>query len=95
MKPKNIRSSPSYQVSADQKQDTNTSSESEQKPIFQRKHKFSLWKCVIIKRKMFYVDWAVCNVWIDICVCLQIFKKAKQVKKDEKKKSWSPQAPGL
>lgn len=24
--------------------------------------------------------------WVDICVCLQIFKKVKQVKKDKKKK---------
>lgn len=40
---------PLYQVSADQKQDTNTPSE--QKPILQRKHKFSLLKSVIIERK--------------------------------------------
>lgn len=56
-----ISSEPSYQVSADQKQDTNTSSE--QKPIFQRKQILFVEKCYYWeKKKKFYVDWAVCNV---------------------------------
>lgn len=75
-----ISSEPSYQVSADQKQDTNTPSE--QKPIFQRKQILFVEKCYYWEKKkssMWTEPCAMC--WVDICVCLQIFKKAKQMKK--------------
>lgn len=60
--------------------------------IFQRKHKFSLLKSVIIERereKKFYVDWAVCNVlgrYLSVFRFLRKRSKWKKTKKKQKKK---------
>lgn len=58
--------------------------------IFQRKHKFSLLKSVIIERereKKFYVDWAVCNVLGRYLSVFRFLRKRSKWKKTKKKQT--------